>query len=97
MKARFGRLIMVHMIADTDAELHAMADRIGVARKWHQGDHYDIALSKRDLAIASGARPITWRQAGLMAMHRRRNGVLPSPEDAERLFRERMTARQAGA
>lgn len=24
------------MIADTEAELHAMADRIGVARRWYQ-------------------------------------------------------------
>ena len=52
MRAPFGRLVMCHMIADTPAELHAMADRIGVARKWFQnkgsGPHYDIALSKRD-------------------------------------------------
>ena len=47
MKARFGRMVMCHMIADTEEELHVMADRIVVARRWHQGDHYDIALSKR--------------------------------------------------
>lgn len=55
MRARFGRMIMCHMIADTDDELHAMADRIGVSRKWFQGDHYDICLSKRRLALAAGA------------------------------------------
>jgi hypothetical protein len=33
MRAKFGRLIMCHMIADTDEELHRMADLIGVQRK----------------------------------------------------------------
>ena len=42
----------------TDAELHAMADAIGVSRRWHQAppkhrSHYDIALSKRAAAIAT--------------------------------------------
>jgi hypothetical protein len=32
------RFIMCHMIADTEEELHAMAARIGVACKWHQGE-----------------------------------------------------------
>lgn len=58
---RFGRMIMCHMIADTPDELHAMADAIGVYRKWFQESppasfpHYDIAKSKRELAIATGA------------------------------------------
>lgn len=61
MKARYGRMVMCHMIADTVDELHAMADRIGVARRWFQTPpkasfpHYDIALSKRALAIEAGA------------------------------------------
>lgn len=59
---RFGRMKMSHMIADTEAELHAMADRIGVARRWYQGDHYDIALSKRALAVAAGAVEVTLKQ-----------------------------------
>jgi hypothetical protein len=83
MSARFGRLIMCHMIADTEAELHAMADKIGVARKWHQGDHYDIALSKRALAVEFGAREITLRQCAFMSMSRRRGGALGTPEKAQ--------------
>lgn len=60
MRAQYGRMVMCHMIADTDEELHAMADRIGVSRRWHQcagtsRSHYDICLSKRALAIQHGA------------------------------------------
>jgi hypothetical protein len=58
--ARFGRMIMCHMIADTTEELIAMADKIGVQRKWiqHRGErheHFDICQSKRMLAVKAGA------------------------------------------
>ena len=52
MRANYGRMVMCHMIADTDAELHAMAAKIGVQRKWWQspektsGSHYDIAITR---------------------------------------------------
>ena len=62
MRAPYGRMVMCHMIADTEAELHAMADRISVARRWYQGDHYDICLAKRALAVNHGAREVTQRQ-----------------------------------
>jgi len=60
---------MCHMIADTHAELVEMADKIGVARKWIQNpnrytEHFDIALSKRKLAIQHGARPVTFHEFG---------------------------------
>src|SRR5262249_9432125 len=97
MRARFGRMTMCHMIADTDDELHAMADRIGVARKWHQitsDSHYDIALSKKALAIEYGARPITWRQCGVMCANRRATGSLGEPETAIAAFRTRLAANE---
>jgi hypothetical protein len=62
---------MSHMVADTEAELHAMADKIGVARRWYQGDHYDIAMSKRTLAVENGAKEISWRELGAMMRERR--------------------------
>lgn len=87
MRARYGRMVMCHMIADTDEELHAMAAKIGVARRWWQAppehdSHYDIALSKRALAVAAGAVEITWRQTGAMCFRRRATGQLGAPEDA---------------
>jgi len=88
-KTDSGRVYkMSHMIADTDEELHAMAARIGMARKHHQAppkhdSHYDIAMSKRALAIAAGAVKITLRQAAAMNYRRRVTGALGSPDDAE--------------
>lgn len=59
MNYPYGRMIMCHMLADTEQELHSMADKIGVKRKWFQSKssypHYDICLSKKKLAIKFGA------------------------------------------
>lgn len=48
-----------HMWADTVVELHAMADRIGLKRKWFQNrkrfPHYDLTANRRKLAIDCGA------------------------------------------
>jgi hypothetical protein len=62
MRASLGRMIMCHMVADTDEELHAMADKIGINRKWFQGDHYDISQGKRASAVMLGAKEITIRE-----------------------------------
>jgi hypothetical protein len=77
----FGRMVMCHMIADTPDELHAMADRIGVARKWFQAKasfpHYDIAKSKRAEAVAAGAKEVG-RNELVAAMRRiRDSGAWP--------------------
>lgn len=77
------RYVMSHMIADTEDELHRMAQRIGVARKWYQGDHYDVTQTMRTLAIDAGARAITLRQLVFMAMNRRRGKPLGTPEEAQ--------------
>jgi hypothetical protein len=88
MRANFGRMVMCHMLADTDLELHAMASRSGVAMKWWQipaktsRSHYDIALSKRALAVDAGAVEITLRQAAAMNLRRRITGELGSHADA---------------
>ncbi|MCW1839480.1 DUF4031 domain-containing protein [Prosthecomicrobium hirschii] len=57
----YGRMVMCHMWADTDDELHAMAAAIGIRRRWFQEPpkaswkHYDIALAKKADAIRRGA------------------------------------------
>jgi hypothetical protein len=64
----YGRMKMSHMVADTDDELHAMADKIGLSRKWFQNKkedglhHYDICKSKKLLAISFGAIQMTDRE-----------------------------------
>ena len=65
----YGRMVMCHMWADTEEELLAMADDIGVKRKWVQGHptlshakhkeaswvHFDISLGMKQRALALGA------------------------------------------
>lgn len=78
---QFGRMKMSHMIADTEEELHAMAAAIGIARRWYQGDHYDISMGKRDEAIQRGAVPVPLRVLAAMTRIRRQTGRLPAPDE----------------
>lgn len=61
----YGRMMMCHMLAERVEDLHTMADRIGVARRWFQNGrypHYDICKSKRAMAVKLGAQEIDRRQ-----------------------------------
>lgn len=67
MRAQFGRMVMCHMGADSHEELLAMAALIGVDERWlqHGGtpkEHFDVALSKRTLAVEHGAVEVTVRE-----------------------------------
>lgn len=73
----FRRMKMSHMIADTTAELHEFAKRLGLKRSWFQRDHYDVSMSVRTRAIALGAKEITFRECGLMTINRRRGECSP--------------------
>jgi len=52
-----------HMVADTQLELHAFAEQLGLKRKWFQAHkthpHYDITKSKFRLAKSLGAKVVT--------------------------------------
>jgi hypothetical protein len=67
---RFRGMIMCHMLADTEAELHDMADRLGSRREWYQKGastpHYDIPLQRRGMALALGAIEIDRRETGAL-------------------------------
>lgn len=63
---KYRRMVMCHMLADTQEELHQMADTIGVNRKWFQSKastpHYDICKQKRVLAVQAGAIEVDRKQ-----------------------------------
>lgn len=89
MKASFSTMVMCHMIADSEEELHQMADQLGISRSHHQApprhhSHYDISQSKRALAIRKGAVEISQKTLACMCMHRKEFGCLGSPEEALR-------------
>ena len=84
----YGRMRMSHMIADTDEELHAMAQKVGVSRRhWQSPDkhsisHYDVCQQSKQRALAEGAVAITAKQAAAMSRRFAQEGVLGLPEDA---------------
>ena len=61
VRHRYGRMIMCHMWADTLEELLAMADTIGMNRKWLQKPpraswvHFDVSLMMKARALEHGA------------------------------------------
>lgn len=60
-----GQKKMSHMLADTESELHAMAQAIGLKREWFQAHgtkHYDVCQAKRKLAVARGAVQVGRRE-----------------------------------
>lgn len=65
-----------HLTADTREELHAFAARLGLKRSWFQdkGDglwHYDVTDSKRNEAIALGAKAVDIREMGTFIKERK--------------------------
>lgn len=83
----FKGMLMSHMIADTDEELHVMADKIGMSRlRWQappqHPSHYDINQPMKLLALHYGARQINWIQCSAMTLRRKFTGELGKPEEA---------------
>jgi len=65
-----------HLLADSRAELHAMADRLGVPRRLFQDHpwrwHYDLPAHQRPRALELGAREVTIHEVGPLLTKRRR-------------------------
>jgi hypothetical protein len=70
-----------HLTADTEPELHAFAQRLGLRREWFQTCHskcttpcphwhYDVTVTKRALALRLGAQEID--RHGMVALIRAR-------------------------
>jgi len=62
---RYRRMIMSHMIADTEQELHLMANLIGMKREWFQPKsfpHYDVSISRKKKAVELGAIELDRRE-----------------------------------
>lgn len=88
---RYRGMKMSHMIGTDEAELHAMAVKLGV-RRWYQGNHYDISLAKRAQAVALGAVEITLRQCGIMVANRDAGYPMGTPETCEEIAARRRAA-----
>ena len=80
-----------HMLAgpwDDPEELHRFARSIGMYPGWYQAKpwpkgHYDVTETRRRLAVARGAIPVTWQEMGEMLADARRRGR-DEPPPAER-------------
>lgn len=84
--------IWCHMTADSDEELHAMADKIGHKREWFQphprGNHYDLTPSRRALAVKYGAveehsRARVRRIRALIASENEANDIPQKPKEQD--------------
>lgn len=79
----YGRMMMCHMMADSTEELLAMADRLGVARRWIQREgtayeHFDIAKAKREEAVKLGAVEVSAMDLGRLIRWRSGRGQKPT-------------------
>lgn len=66
-----------HMWADSEAELHTFANRLGLRREWYQDKtefkHYDLTARRRVKAVALGAVEVTRKE--LVTEIRKRRGL----------------------
>jgi hypothetical protein len=61
----YRRMVMGHMVADSVLDLFEMAQAIGMHSGWFQPrsfPHFDVSLTRRDLARARGALDVDRRE-----------------------------------
>jgi hypothetical protein len=81
--ARVVRGRWSHLFADTEDELRAFGASIGLNQAWiqHPGRPqacFEVTAGIRQRALAAGARPVTWQQAGEFAAQRARQAPVPA-------------------
>jgi Protein of unknown function (DUF4031) len=73
--ASWGFTDFCHLLADSRTELHAMADELGVPRRFFQDHpwrwHYDLPTHVRAEAVRLGAREIDLHAVGALLQARR--------------------------
>ena len=69
-----------HLLADTRDELHAMADALGIPRRFFQDHpwrwHHDLPEHLRPQAIALGAHELGMHEVGALLRQRRATAVV---------------------
>jgi hypothetical protein len=64
-----------HLLADTREELHAMADALGVPRRYFQDHpwrwHHDLPEPLRARALELGAQEVTWHEVAALLKRRK--------------------------
>ena len=64
-----------HLLADSPEELHAMADELGIPRRFYQDHpwrwHHDLPEHLRARAVELGAQELTLREVGALLARRR--------------------------
>jgi hypothetical protein len=64
-----------HLLADTREELHALADELGIPRRFFQDHpwrwHHDIPAHVREQAVRLGALEVTMHEVGALLRTRR--------------------------
>jgi hypothetical protein len=75
-KYPYGRMLMCHMVADTNAELLRMAEAIGVDKRHIQKagtayEHFDVSKGARAKAVNLGAIEVSSRDIGRMVLRRK--------------------------
>ncbi|MCW2522125.1 MAG: hypothetical protein JWO63_460 [Frankiales bacterium] len=75
-EAGFRYTDFCHLLADDRAELHRMADALGIAREFFQDHpwrwHYDLPSHVRERAVELGAHEVELRFVGRLLRERRR-------------------------
>jgi len=58
-------------------KLHQFAARLGMQRRWFDGDHYDVVPTKRAMAVKMGAVEVTRMEVSMVCLYDRKGRERP--------------------